>query len=57
MSKNKIAVIGYGYWGKNHARVLGELGCLSGVYDPLISNDTDIKFFQNIDDLVSNSTA
>ena len=59
MSKNKIAVIGYGYWGKNHARVLGELGCLSGVYDPLISDNTnsDIKFFHNIDDVVSNSTA
>ena len=59
MSKNKIAVIGYGYWGKNHARVLGELGCLSGVYDPLISDntDTDIKFFHNIDDVVSNSNA
>ena len=59
MSKNKIAVIGYGYWGKNHARVLGELGCLSGVYDPLISDnsDSDIKFFHNIDDVVSNSTA
>ena len=41
MSKNKIAVIGYGYWGKNHARVLGELGCLSGVYDPLIKDNTN----------------
>ena len=59
MSKNKIAVIGYGYWGKNHARVLGELGCLSGVYDPFISDnsDSDIKFFHNIDDVISNSTA
>mgnify|MGYP000710250636 CR=1 FL=1 len=33
MSNNKIAVIGFGYWGKNHARVLNELGVLSGIYD------------------------
>ena len=29
----KIGLIGYGNWGKNHARVLTELGVLSGIYD------------------------
>ena len=33
MSSKKIAVIGYGNWGINHARVLYELNCLSGIYD------------------------
>lgn len=36
MSKN-IALIGSGYWGKNFARVLSELGVLAGVCD---QNDT-----------------
>ena len=59
MSKNKNCSYWLRYWGKNHARVLGELGCLSGVYDPFISgnSDSDIKFFHNIDDVISNSTA
>jgi UDP-N-acetylglucosamine 3-dehydrogenase len=30
---SKIAVIGVGGWGKNHARVLKELGCLAAVCD------------------------
>jgi len=29
----KIAVIGVGGWGKNHARVLNELGCLAAICD------------------------
>lgn len=30
---SKIAVIGVGGWGKNHARVLKELGCLAAICD------------------------
>lgn len=33
MSKPQIALIGYGAWGRNHARVLRELGALKWVYD------------------------
>ena len=33
MVDTKIAVIGVGGWGKNHARVLKELGCLSVICD------------------------
>ena len=55
----KIAVIGHGYWGKNHARVFKELGVLSGVYDLNIENIESSKFnlFNNLDELINNSTA
>src|SRR2546428_14048230 len=33
MVDTKIAVIGVGGWGKNHARVLKELGCLTVICD------------------------
>ncbi len=33
MADTKIAVIGVGGWGKNHARVLRELGCLAAICD------------------------
>ena len=29
----KVAVVGVGGWGKNHARVLKDLGCLSAICD------------------------
>jgi UDP-N-acetylglucosamine 3-dehydrogenase len=32
-NNTKIAVIGVGGWGKNHARVLTELGCLTAICD------------------------
>ncbi|MBO6919350.1 MAG: Gfo/Idh/MocA family oxidoreductase [Rhizobiaceae bacterium] len=32
-NKTKIAVVGCGYWGTNHARTLSELGALSAVSD------------------------
>ncbi|MDQ3872101.1 MAG: Gfo/Idh/MocA family oxidoreductase [Thermoproteota archaeon] len=32
-NSTKIAVIGVGGWGKNHARVLTELGCLAAICD------------------------
>ena len=62
MSSKKIAVIGYGNWGKNHARVLNELNCLSGIYDEKYKNqNNDIpknyKVFKNYEDLIENSDA
>ena len=33
MKNSKVGVIGFGYWGKNQARVFNELGSLSGVYE------------------------
>jgi len=59
MSKNKIAVLGYGYWGKNHARVLDELGVLSGVFDldPTADYDSSYKFFTNINEVIQSSNA
>ena len=41
--QKKISVVGFGYWGKNHARVLDELGVLSGVFDLDIKNSNEAK--------------
>ena len=59
MSKLKVCVVGYGYWGANHARVLDELGCLSGIYDTAITNEHDIKYnvFKNIEEVIKSSDA
>lgn len=59
MSSNKVAVIGYGYWGKNHARVLDELGVLSGVFDLEVSKDKNASynFFSSIDEVIHSSNA
>lgn len=34
MTKKNIAVLGCGYWGKNHVRVFNKLGVLAAVCDP-----------------------
>ena len=51
MDNPKIGVIGYGYWGKNQARVLAELGVLQGVYDTdlnlVMTNITSIHLLIN----------
>jgi len=60
--KNKIAVVGYGYWGKNHARVLNSMNKLSGVYDlseEKLNNakKNKINVFNSLEDLIENSSA
>jgi len=48
MTKSKIGVIGFGYWGKNQARVFKELGTLQGVFETnhdQIENHIDDYFF------------
>lgn len=62
MSSKKIAVIGFGNWGKNHARVLNELNCLSGIYDEKYKNQSKdlpkvYRVFKNFQDLIENSDA
>jgi len=59
MSNNKIAVIGFGYWGKNHARVLNELGVLSGIYDSDMPHSKDDIYhrFSSFEELLQNSDA
>ena len=52
----KIGLIGYGNWGKNHARVLTELGVLSGIYDQdkkihIISMDNNVEYKKETFDL------
>lgn len=55
----KIAVIGVGGWGKNHARVLAELGALAAVCDTDLSRANEIankygaKVYTSIDELLT----
>jgi UDP-N-acetylglucosamine 3-dehydrogenase len=55
----KIAVIGVGGWGKNHARVLGELGALAAVCDADAARSKDIagknkaKPYTSVDEMLS----
>jgi UDP-N-acetylglucosamine 3-dehydrogenase len=56
----KIAVIGVGGWGKNHVRVLDNMGVLEAVCDlsadraKEIAKKYDTKFYSSIKDLFSN---
>lgn len=55
----KIAVIGVGGWGKNHARVLKELGCLAAICDVDAARTKEIagKYgahsYSSIDDMLN----
>lgn len=55
----KIAVIGVGGWGKNHARVLAELGVLGAVCDSDSSRANEIaakhgaKSYSSVDDMLA----
>ena len=58
----KIGVIGVGGWGKNHVRVLHNMGVLEAVCDVSIDRAKEIakkydtKFYSSIKDLFSNTT-
>ncbi len=50
MTNFKIGVVGFGYWGKNQARVFKELGTLEGIYETnqdLIKDHKNEYFFFN----------
>ena len=55
----KVAVIGVGGWGKNHARVLGELGALAAVCDADSARAKDVaiknkaKPYSSVDDMLA----
>ena len=55
----KVAVIGVGGWGKNHARVLGELGALAAVCDADLARAKDIAVknkarpYSSLDDMLA----
>jgi predicted dehydrogenase len=42
-----LAVIGVGGWGKNHARVLNDLGCLAAICDVDIQRAKEIAIKSN----------
>jgi len=56
----KIAVIGVGGWGKNHARVLKELGCLVAICDldaaraKEIAGKYGVHSYSSIDEMLNN---
>ena len=56
MANLKIGVVGFGYWGKNQARVFQELGVLEGIFekDKNLSKGFNNKytFFESYEDLV-----
>ena len=41
--RNKVCVIGAGYWGKNHIRTLFEMGALGGIVDNNEETQSDFK--------------
>jgi UDP-N-acetylglucosamine 3-dehydrogenase len=55
---SKIAVIGVGGWGKNHARVLKELGCLAAICDldaaraKEIAGKHGVQSYSSVDDML-----
>jgi UDP-2-acetamido-3-amino-2,3-dideoxy-glucuronate N-acetyltransferase len=59
MKNLKVGVIGFGYWGKNQARVFDELGALSGVYEEnhneIENNKGKYNFFSSFEELLLNS--
>ena len=61
-SELKIGLVGLGYWGKNIARNLYELGRLNAICDSNLSSlnrykdiYTGIKTFSDVDDLISSN--
>ena len=54
MRKPKVGVVGYGYWGKNQARVFSELGVLEGVFDTKLNlkNNNTYKFYKTLEELI-----
>ncbi len=54
MRNLKIGVVGFGYWGKNQARVFEELGVLKGVHDSNMSlkNSSQYNFYESLDKLI-----
>jgi UDP-2-acetamido-3-amino-2,3-dideoxy-glucuronate N-acetyltransferase len=61
MIQPKIGVVGFGYWGKNQARVFDELGALSGIYEENINETKEFQqkyhFFSTLDELILNVDA
>ena len=54
----KIIQIGIGGWGKNHARILNELGILSGIFDIDLTKSKElaekyfVDWFENMEDVL-----
>lgn len=57
MKKIRVGVVGFGYWGKNQARVFHELKVLEGIYDEnlkLLKKPTEpYTFFSTLEELLN----
>ena len=42
-SRNKVCVVGAGYWGKNHIRTLFEMGALGGIVESIEQLENEFK--------------
>ena len=54
----KVGIVGFGYWGKNQARVFHELNSLSGIYEENLQNikkNKSYNFFDSLDQLLDAS--
>ena len=55
MVGGKVGIVGFGYWGKNQARVFHELNSLSGIYEENLQNikkNKSYNFFDSLDQLL-----
>ena len=58
MVDGKVGIVGFGYWGKNQARVFHELNSLSGIYEENLQNikkNSSYNFFDSLDQLLNES--
>ena len=63
MNSKNICVVGAGYWGKNHLRILNDLGALSGiveknkeVLEEILKQYPNIKGFASIDESLNDES-
>lgn len=61
MKKSRVGIVGFGYWGKNQARVFNQLNSLEGVFeqdkDIVENSDSKYKFFSSYDEMLSSVDA
>lgn len=60
LSSDGIAVVGVGFWGSNHVRVLAEQGRLKAICDihpsaAQMANKYGVLYFQTVDDMLDNA--
>lgn len=55
MGDTKVGIVGFGYWGKNQARVFNELNSLVGVFEENpknVNTSSGYKFFNSLEEML-----